>query len=467
MADPVRFPIPGLGRTDGDSTFPLASSDRGLQASSTLFTWLLGLMAEGDSSLVRDQAESILAGDDPTGGDGALGAALVAVGFLAWEQGRVRDARGLFRAAIRRADRSSLRPLRVYPLLALAPVLTALGRFEDAETTIGEASDEIARAGAAAWAYAPDVFRSRVHLAAGRLDAAVTDADEALAISDRVGNEYFAPLAVSTLAAAALRRGDLQEASRRVYACRTMTAPRAGLGAGCHVCVEARLAEAQGAPARALEVSLRIYDDLRRHKRLLVEDPAAAAWLVRTALAAGDRQRARRAVTSAEQLAGDNDGVASVEAAAAHARGLFDRDPAALARAGETHTHPLARAAASEDLGGVLAAEDLARACRAPFEAALALYEQAGALGDAGRVRCRLRSDGSGRRARHPVDGWASLTRTERDVAGNVSEGLTNRTIAARMYLSPHTVDFHLRHIFRKLHVTSRVQLTRLVLARG
>jgi DNA-binding CsgD family transcriptional regulator len=82
-------------------------------------------------------------------------------------------------------------------------------------------------------------------------------------------------------------------------------------------------------------------------------------------------------------------------------------------------------------------------------------------------VRSRLRSDGGGRRAPHPVDGWESLTRTERNVASNVSEGLTNRKVAARMYLSPHTIDFHLRHIFRKLHVKSRVELTRLLLARS
>jgi DNA-binding CsgD family transcriptional regulator len=451
--DSVRFPIPGLGSSAGDST-------------PALFTRLLGLLAEGNASVVQDQAESILAGDDPTGEDGALCAALVAVGFGAWEQGRVRDARGLFRAAIRRADRDSLGALRVYPLLALAPMLTAVGLFDAAETTIGEASEEVARAGSTAWADAPAAFRSRLHLAAGRLDVAGAAAAEALAIGDRLGNEYFAPLSVSTLAAVALHHGDLQEATRRVHDCRTMTAPRAGLGAGCEVWVESRLAEAQGGPARALDVSCAIYDDLRHHKRLLVEDPSAPAWLVRIALAAGDRRRARLAVTSIEQLAADNDGVASVEAAAAHARGLLDRDPAALARAAENHSHPLARAAASEDLGCVLADEDLARACRAPLQAALAVYEQAGALRDAGRVRSRLGSNGSGRRARHPLDGWESLTRIERSVAGNASEGLTNRKIAARMYLSPHTVDFHLRHIFRKLHVKSRVELTRLLVAR-
>jgi DNA-binding CsgD family transcriptional regulator len=59
--------------------------------------------------------------------------------------------------------------------------------------------------------------------------------------------------------------------------------------------------------------------------------------------------------------------------------------------------------------------------------------------------------------------GWASLTDTERSVAHVVAEGLTNREAAERLFLSPHTVDFHLRSIFRKLGASSRVHLTRLV----
>jgi transcriptional regulator of acetoin/glycerol metabolism len=62
---------------------------------------------------------------------------------------------------------------------------------------------------------------------------------------------------------------------------------------------------------------------------------------------------------------------------------------------------------------------------------------------------------------------WDSLTATERSVAEIIAEGATNREAAARLYLSRHTIDFHLRQIFRKLGVASRVELTRLVLTRG
>ncbi|HMG44312.1 MAG TPA: LuxR C-terminal-related transcriptional regulator [Acidimicrobiales bacterium] len=63
-----------------------------------------------------------------------------------------------------------------------------------------------------------------------------------------------------------------------------------------------------------------------------------------------------------------------------------------------------------------------------------------------------------------PRWGWESLTDTERSVSLLVAEGLTNRQAAERLFLSRHTVDFHLRSIFRKLGVECRVDLTRLVL---
>ena len=70
---------------------------------------------------------------------------------------------------------------------------------------------------------------------------------------------------------------------------------------------------------------------------------------------------------------------------------------------------------------------------------------------------------GAGRLALRPTFGWGSLTPAEEAVSELVAEGLTNREVAEKLYLSPHTVDSHLRHIFRKLDITSRVQLARLM----
>jgi DNA-binding CsgD family transcriptional regulator len=65
---------------------------------------------------------------------------------------------------------------------------------------------------------------------------------------------------------------------------------------------------------------------------------------------------------------------------------------------------------------------------------------------------------GRGERKR-PASGWASLTPTERDVIRLVSEGLANKDIATRLFVSPRTVQTHLTHVYTKLGLTSRVQL--------
>ncbi|MCU1428771.1 MAG: transcriptional regulator (LuxR/UhpA family) [Actinomycetia bacterium] len=62
--------------------------------------------------------------------------------------------------------------------------------------------------------------------------------------------------------------------------------------------------------------------------------------------------------------------------------------------------------------------------------------------------------------------GWDSITDTECTIGQLVADGLTNREIAARLFVSHHTVDSQLGSIFRKLGVNSRVELTRLVLER-
>ena len=65
---------------------------------------------------------------------------------------------------------------------------------------------------------------------------------------------------------------------------------------------------------------------------------------------------------------------------------------------------------------------------------------------------------GRGERKR-PTSGWASLTPTERDVVRLVGEGLANKDVAARLFVSPRTVESHLTHVYTKLGLSSRVQL--------
>jgi DNA-binding CsgD family transcriptional regulator len=60
----------------------------------------------------------------------------------------------------------------------------------------------------------------------------------------------------------------------------------------------------------------------------------------------------------------------------------------------------------------------------------------------------------------HTPDPWQSLTPSELRIAGFVAKGLINKDIAQQLVVSPHTVDAHLKHMYTKLGIHSRVELT-------
>jgi DNA-binding CsgD family transcriptional regulator len=101
---------------------------------------------------------------------------------------------------------------------------------------------------------------------------------------------------------------------------------------------------------------------------------------------------------------------------------------------------------------------------------ALTAYDRIGSSRDSARIRLQLRDLGV--RVRHwtyeqrSLSGWRSLTKTEKQISDLVALGLTNRQVAAEMFISSHTVAFHLRQVFRKLDIRSRVELARLTVER-
>jgi DNA-binding CsgD family transcriptional regulator len=92
---------------------------------------------------------------------------------------------------------------------------------------------------------------------------------------------------------------------------------------------------------------------------------------------------------------------------------------------------------------------------------ALALVDECGAR--QARQRLERRLGPAPAAAPETADCLATLSRAERNVALLVAEGLTNVEVAARLFLSKHTVDSHLRKIFTKLEIKRRVELARLV----
>jgi DNA-binding CsgD family transcriptional regulator len=201
-------------------------------------------------------------------------------------------------------------------------------------------------------------------------------------------------------------------------------------------------------------------------------DVADEPRIVRMALAVGDRELAESAVADANRRADVSPGVPSLAAIAAHASGLLHGDVdklSAAVRLFERSPQSLARAAAWEDLGLAHRRQRTPESGIDALTQALVLFARAGATQDAARLRSRLRELGIRRRVateEKPATGWAAMTKSELAVAQLVAGGLTNREVAERLYISPHTVNTHLRQVFAKLGVKSRVDLTRLATER-
>ena len=221
-----------------------------------------------------------------------------------------------------------------------------------------------------------------------------------------------------------------------------------------------------------VELDIQTYaHDLERHLQQTlfdarIADPQGAILLIRGALATGDEAKAAMLISATRQLAASKPSDAEMAAAAHHARGLAEQDPSILDQAAERYSAEPARACALEDAGNAWAGQGRCEDAEVRLRQAYELYERLGTTDGMARIRLRLR--GMGSRVRHwkhadrPAFGWGSLTETERRITDLVAEGLSNRQVASRVFLSSHTVAFHLRHVFWKLGVSSRVQLARI-----
>lgn len=422
-----------------------------------------------ESGSVLDRARAIVeAGDVP--GRSLLSGALIVLALDGWAAGDLIGALDLTRTGVRQALNDGMRECRLHPGLILASFLVDVRLVDEARRTMMLGASAAGGIGRDGWAAGPAIVRSRIDLAEGRPGEAISGAGAALKAADAVGAHLLGACARSALALAALRSGDLETATEHGLG---------DVGAGGPApppfdltrmeLVRAQVTEACDGPRAALPGLRRLLDGLAEHNRALTCDPTAAAWLVRTALAAGEPGSAEEVVTAAGRLAGTNPGLPSVVAAAEHARGLLHGDPDLLRNAAAEHADRWACASAYEDLGMLLGGVDGARGQTIQaLDEALSYYAAVGAERDAARIRRRLRRMGEHRRhwnhRDRPAVGWGSLTGAEQRISGLVAEGLTNQRIADQLFVSVHTVAFHLRQVFRKLDVRSRVELARQVL---
>ena len=192
------------------------------------------------------------------------------------------------------------------------------------------------------------------------------------------------------------------------------------------------------------------------------EEPVIVPWapdLVEAYARQGRAGDARRVLARLERQAVCNASPVAA-AAAARCRGMLDDDfEAAFAGAlafDDRRPMPFERARTLLAFGRRLHRARRRTAARQRLRAALEGFERLHADAWARQAEAELRAAGG--RHRPPQDDRA-LTPQELRVAAAVQRGASNRDIAADLFLSPKTVEFHLRQIYRKLDVRSRTQL--------
>jgi DNA-binding CsgD family transcriptional regulator/tetratricopeptide (TPR) repeat protein len=383
--------------------------------------------------------------------------ALQALGEVARNELRHEDAVSCFRAL--------RQPGSDQHLAQEVAALRLLDRFDEAEAVMKAASQEAEGNGAAAQ---PSLTEARMwqDFMLGRFDEADAGARTLARLSDELGTSTYRLETAMTLTLTALIRGDttrarelLDQAERDDRSDQLVRSPRLAL-------VRSLLAALHGHPdegVRIIKPVMSTASSTRSYWPRLPEWMRVHAGL---AIAAGDQDFGRETVVRATSAAERNPGSASLNGIALQVRGLIDGDAGLLAKAVarlETSPRVMLLASALADYGALLLARGDQAGAAARLRRACSLYDQHGAVTLAAAAARLLRETGVAASVivspRRPDQGWRALTAAELAVAESISAGHTNRGAARALGISSNTVATHLRSIFAKLDVQSRVQL--------
>ncbi|WP_211768407.1 helix-turn-helix transcriptional regulator [Kutzneria sp. CA-103260] len=397
--------------------------------------------------------------------DDVRAAALNVRAMASWCDGRIDDALATVEEAVRLREQLN-RMWHFDPLWTKAWLLTRIRRLDEALAVAEAAYRAIEAERMDVLIPVPLALRATILLAKGDITAAEADATAGLAASDMTEMPLYEPQLRAVLVIIALRRGDLAAAADGLQKlAEASPAERARPWSAVRCTLAGLVALARRGPRAAIDEIGEVLADPALRTQFVLEDPSVAAWTVRTALAADQRRTAELMVATAEEIAAANRDHGVVAAAARHCRALLDGDVQAFAGIEDLYGDPWAAASVIEDIGSLHCDTDREQAVE-ELNRALASYDELGAEWDSARIRHKLRQLGVRRRhwsheARSEA-GWGSLTGTEEKVARLVARGLTNRQVASELFISPHTVGFHLRQIYRKLSIQSRVDLARI-----
>jgi DNA-binding CsgD family transcriptional regulator len=308
-------------------------------------------------------------------------------------------------------------------------------------------------------------WRSVVNLRRGAVPDSEADARFVYELTMGTAPSWRTPFARATLADALLVRGEIDEAIQ------VLGAPEAEEEAQdnpFYLDSRGRLHLARGDPRAALRDFLDCGGALGR--RGGVDAPASFPWRSQAALALvrlGDRDRARE-MASEELLLAQESQIPGVVAEALIALAIVEDGQPGMGRLRTAleiladSPRMLTRIRAMTALGAMLRRNRQPRKARAHLRAAMDLAYHHGAVALADEARQELIVAG-GRPRRPATTGLAALTPSERRVAQLVAEGLTNRQIAHFLFIAPRTVTTHLTHIYQKIGITSRSELSALI----
>ena len=407
--------------------------------------------------------------------------ALTALAWAANFAGRAEDAVDFARRAVEIANRSTSGEANLaHPRFFPAISLLSLDRLDEAEEML-RSGLRVAESLGLAWSFPLyHAFLGSKGFIAGDWDGAITECEAALAVADEVGLHIGVIAATSAwLAVIQLHRDDLEAAERTVAtAMRRLAATGPQLGMGVLNSARALVHEARGQLDEALAVLQFAWDlymaggpepDLTTATRPIT-DPWTAMAFVRLCVDTGDRDRAAALLPAIEEQA-----VAVptpfMRGQALRCRGLIEQDADTLLLALAEYRQcprPLELAAGCEDAAVLLAKAGRLEEAVPVWDEAVESYERLGAERDVARVGAQMRQSGvkRGSRRRHvrATSGWESLTETELKVVALVAERLSNPEVAERLFISRHTVESHLKHIYRKLGLSSRLELAAVAL---
>jgi DNA-binding CsgD family transcriptional regulator/tetratricopeptide (TPR) repeat protein len=381
--------------------------------------------------------------------------------------GHLVEAISLGREAVRLAEADpALAPAQPWFFLGLG--LMIADRTEESEAVVRRGR-EVAEDLGLVWSVPLYMsYLANVCWLTGRWDNALAEDEAARAITEEFGMHLTVLLAsASRLARIWLHRGRMDRAEEALAEAEAWLASQGRQG-GDALVLSARglLLEAQGQLRPAAELLSRAWHQnleagVVSELRLLAPD------LVRLYLATGRDQVAASLLPDVERIAAQLE-IPSAQGAALRCRGLLARDPDVLVAAVEAYRRSprlLELAQTCEDAAIHLAGAGRKQVANDLLQEAGRIFGGVQAARDLVRLRRvagRLGLTGPPRSMR-PSTGWESLTDSERRVVELVAEGATNREVAATLVISTHTVDSHLRHVFAKLGISSRVQLATIV----